>query len=106
MRLGVTRQGPSAPLACQFGKYDTLTKTGVPTLDTWKLTVVLVVETSVTRVVDTCRTGGRVSPTVVRGHEAGPPCASSTFQRFGWSYQVSDWLSQPDGAGSTPDRTA
>src|SRR5579884_92387 len=38
MRLGVTRHGPPAPVACQFGKYDTLTRTGVPVRPTSKLT--------------------------------------------------------------------
>ena len=44
----MTRYGPVAPVACQLGKYDTLTSTGVPIFDTWKLTVLSVSRTSVT----------------------------------------------------------
>src|SRR5258708_7527751 len=35
IRLGASRQGPRAPWAFQFGKYDVLTTTGTPTRDTW-----------------------------------------------------------------------
>jgi len=109
MSFGVTRQGPSAPLACQLGKYDTFD--GGP----------------VCRPLDTCErdrgvwSGRRGSPLGrrdrldrgpgVTDRRAGPwrrdqPWASSTLQRIGWSYQASDWSSQPAGAGSTPERTA
>src|SRR5205807_2368443 len=36
--LGVARQGPLAPVACQLGKYDVLTITGTPGWETSKLT--------------------------------------------------------------------
>src|SRR5438034_11078080 len=39
MRLGVARQGPLAPEACQLGKNDVLTTTGTPGSETSKLTV-------------------------------------------------------------------
>ena len=45
----------------------------------------------------TCLTVGRMSLTEVRGHDAGPLCASSTFHRVGSSYQATDGLSQLDG---------
>ena len=83
-----------------------MTSTGVPTRDTWKLTDESVWDTSVTVVVPACLTGGSVSPIDVRGHEAGPLCASSTSQRPGWSYQESAGWSQLDGAGFTPLSTA
>ena len=35
-----------APLACQLGKYETFTSTGVPTRETWKATVESVVVTA------------------------------------------------------------
>ena len=35
MRFGATRYGPVAPCACQFGKYDVRTSTGLPISETW-----------------------------------------------------------------------
>ena len=37
IRFGSARQGPSAPEACQSGKYEIFTRTGTPILFTWKL---------------------------------------------------------------------
>ena len=86
IRLGVTRYGPFAPDTCQLGKYDTFTNTGVPTLDTWKLTEVSVWLMSVTFVVATGLTGGVVSLTapfnlparfILTGTTAGRPLATN-----------------------------
>src|SRR5579862_311916 len=35
MKFGATRYGPAAPWACQFGKNDVRTSTGLPISDTW-----------------------------------------------------------------------
>src|ERR1700722_10834366 len=111
MRLGVTRHGPSAPLACQLGKYETLTSTGVPTRDTWKLMDESVCVTAVTLVVPAGLTVGWMSPTGVLGHSGGPPCASSTFHWLGLVYQRNAgpscmaFPSQLDGPGLPPERT-
>ena len=72
--------GPCAPLACQLGKYETFTSTGVPTCETWKPMVESVVVMAETFVVGTCLTAGLMSVTEVRGHDDGPLWASSTFQ--------------------------
>src|SRR5580692_11533597 len=90
MRLGVTRYGPVAPEACQLGKYETFTRTGVPTFDTWKLTALSPSWTLVTVVDFVGRRGGWVSPILTRGQEGGPLWASSTFQRDGSSYQLAE----------------
>src|ERR1700722_9604760 len=111
MRLGVTRQGPFAPLACQLGKYDTFTRTGVPTRDTWKLRDESVCVTLVTWVVPTCLTVGRMSSTEARGQSDGPFCASSTFHLLGSAYQLSAGPSlvalpsQLEGPDVTPEST-
>ena len=41
MKFGMTRYGPFAPEAVQFGKYETLTRTGTPTRSTVKVRSVL-----------------------------------------------------------------
>ena len=48
IRLGLARQGPLAPVACQLGKYDVLTSTGTPGSETSKLTVSSLLEMSLT----------------------------------------------------------
>ncbi len=35
IKFGAARYGPVAPLACQFGKYDVFTSTGLPISETW-----------------------------------------------------------------------
>ena len=42
MKFGITRYGPVAPEATQFGKYDVLTTTGTPTRSTVKVMSVFV----------------------------------------------------------------
>ena len=83
----------------------------MPTRETWKLMEESVWDTAVTRVVPACLTVGRMSLTDVRGHDAGPLWASSTFQRLGWVYHASAGPSsvalpsQLDGDGFTPEST-
>src|SRR5579883_2580162 len=109
MRFGVTRKGPSAPLACQFGKKDTLTSTGVPIRDTWNRNDSGSARTADTAVAGTGTRGGDAAPEAAgrtRGQEAGPPAASSTGHAAGSSYHTSDTGSQLDWAWPTPSSTA
>jgi len=95
-----------APEACQFGKYETFTRTGVPSRETWKLMVLSVWRVSDTCVVGTDRLGGAVSPIGTRGHDAGPLWARKTLQRAGSSYQLSEGGSHYDCAALIPTSTA
>ena len=74
MRLGVTRNGPCAPSACQFGKYDVFTRIGVPVRSTSKSIVSVPVRTFDTVA---CGTGwaGAVSPSLTRAQLDGPSAA-------------------------------
>ncbi len=105
IRLGVTRQGPSAPCACQLGKYETFTSTGVPSVLTWKFSDWSPTRTSETVVGATGTTGAR-APGRTRGQRAGPPAARSTGQSPGSSYQAIEGVSQLDWLGRTPVSTA
>src|SRR2546430_17099711 len=94
MRLGVTRHGPRPPDARQFGKYDVLTRTGVPTRSTSKET-----RSSAVRMCDTVAVGAASTgagairtdePTFVptlacscartRGQSRGPSAARRTLK--------------------------
>src|ERR1700722_2681308 len=105
IRLGATRHGPSAPWACQLGKYDTLTSTGVPTRSTWKETELSVCEVDETAVVGSGTTVGLVSVADTRVQSDGPPAAGTTFHAAGSSYQVAAGKSQLVWAGFTPVHT-
>ena len=83
IRLGATRQGPSAPDTCQLGKYETFTSTGVPTRSTWKLIELSVWVTWETVVACSGTAVGLVSPTCTRVQSAGPSAAGTTFQGDG-----------------------
>src|ERR1700722_5916962 len=98
MRFGATPHGPSAPMTCQLGKYETLTRTGVPTRETWKLTDESVCVTAETLVVPACLTVGWTSLTGVRGQSAGPLWASSTLHLLGSVSQ--DKAGPPPAAGA------
>jgi hypothetical protein len=98
--------GPGGPRGLPVGKYDTLTRTGVPIFETWKLTVLSVSRTSLTWVLGTGTPGRRGSPIGTRGHDAGPLWARKTFQRDGSSYQLSDGGSHDDWSAPTPTSTA
>src|SRR3954471_10002407 len=87
MRLGVTRYGPSAPSTFQFGKYDALTSTGVPTLSTSKSIESVPVVVLLTMGMSTGRAGG-VSPSATRAHDDGPSAARYTFHFAGSRYHV------------------
>jgi hypothetical protein len=103
--LGATRQGPSAPLARQLGKYDTLTSTGVPTLLTWNETELSDWETSDTTVAGSGTGVGLAWVGDTRGHVEGPPAAGTTDHSLGLSYQLAAGLSQLVWAGETPVQT-
>src|SRR5579884_2723113 len=106
MRLGVIRHGPWAPVACQLGKYDVRTTTGLPTRSTSKLIRSSVTLTWVGRTRATGTRGGFRSPARTRGHEAGPAAASGTGQRFGSWYQGTDRSSQALALVTGPVTTA
>ena len=78
-------------MACQLGKYDTFTSTGVPILETWKLTVLSVSHDLGDMGLGHGRRGGERIPDRPPGATtAGPLWARKTFQRDGLSYQLSD----------------
>ena len=88
IRFGLTRYGPSAPSACQFGKNELRIRIGVPGSDTSKLT-----ESPSSRTFDTVTSGtgrqaGSVSSGATRAHSDGPDVASGTSQREGSWYQI------------------
>src|SRR5262245_28035795 len=104
IRFGDTRHGPSAPEACQFGKYDTFTSTGTPTLSTSKLirsSPVVMFET----VTGSRAVLGGVSPGWIRCHSFGPLPASSTSHVAGSRKKSSDTLSQLFELRSAPFTT-
>ena len=98
IRLGVTRHGPLAPEACQFGKYDAFTRTGEPGRSTSKEMRSSPVRMLLTLV---ARTGMRSACwiwtpaptlpgpvvgfflTVMRCHGEGPSAARGTAQVWG-----------------------
>src|SRR5438874_1648794 len=75
IRLGVTRHGPLAPEACQFGKYDAFTSTGDPTWSTWKEMRSSPVRIDVTLTLATGVRGGFGSAPPTRCHCFGPDAA-------------------------------
>lgn len=123
MKLGVTRHGPDAPDAFQFGKYDDFTRTGTPTRDTSNE-----MRSSDVRMFDTRTDGnardadaggddtftpvpiGRTSPfgsvADTRGHADGPDDARGVDQRDGSSNQGADTSSQSFAAWEMPLTTA
>src|ERR1700736_5750739 len=64
MKFGVERYTPVAPLTCQFGKNDVLTRTGTPVRDTWNDTRV---RSWWTRVTATRGTGRRLRTRAAAG---------------------------------------
>src|SRR5690242_13719234 len=78
MRFGVSRHGPFAPLARQFGKYDALTTTGTPVRETWKLMSSLPLRIFVTFTSGSGVPVGARSASApgARFHDAGPDAAS------------------------------
>ena len=86
IRLGATRQGPLAPVACQLGKYDVFTSTGDPVWSTSKLIRSSVVLMPLTCTGATALVGGLGSEPRTRAHCDGPLAASMTFHRLGSSY--------------------
>src|ERR1700685_1900739 len=97
MRFGATRHGPSAPNACQFGKYETFTRTGVPVRSTWNRTVPPSFWISVTVVLGSATA---CSEAVVAWlaetlrQPTGPSEESITSHRLGSAYQLVDTGSQ------------
>src|SRR5581483_8559810 len=92
--LGVTRYGPLAPDACQFGKYEALTSTGFPTAETSKEMLLSVVRMWLTEGGSSIGvTGGFGSAPCTRAHDDGPLAASATSQRDGSWYQSTAALS-------------
>ena len=120
MKFGVTRHGPSAPDACQFGKNDVLTSTGTPTRSTSNEMPSSDVSTLETRTRGRRRVGGsstvtpvpigRTSPSgsdaVTRGHDDGPDDANGTDHRDGSSNHGADTSSQSSAACEIPSTTA
>ena len=101
------RHGPFAPSTFQFGKYDALTSTGVPTLLTWNEMVSVPVTMSVTAtgVVGIVSTDAVPSSSAaMRCHSLGPPDAGYTAHCLASMYQASTAFNQSFGA--TPVRTA
>src|SRR5256885_7957564 len=105
IRLGATRQGPLAPVACQLGKYDVFTSTGDPVRSTSKLIRSSLVLIPLTCAGATVRAGGFGSAPRTRAHWAGPLAASITFHRLGSSYQETAALSHDLPPFATPVMT-
>src|SRR3954447_754043 len=87
--LGVTRYGPLAPDACQFGKYDAFTSTGFPTSDTsneMPLSLVWMFET--VGGLSIAVWGGVATAPSTPVHDDGPLTANGTFHRLGSWYQL------------------
>jgi len=105
IRLGATLQGPSAPVACQSGKKEVLTSTGVPVRSTWKEMVSSVWVTAVTVAAGSGTAVGALSPTGTRSQVDGPPAAGTTSHRDGSSYQLTAGASQLPWLGPTPCHT-
>lgn len=121
MKFGVTRHGPSAPDACQFGKYDVFTSTGTPTRETSNDTPSSDVVTSDTRTLgsgrervgDATATPDPTGPSSragmsasTRGHDAGPDDASGTAHRGGSPNHDAETSSQSSAACEMFDTTA
>src|SRR5579871_1123207 len=108
MRLGATRHGPSAPLACQFGKYDVFTRTGVPVRSTSKLMRSSLILMLVTAATGTATCGGVALAPWTRGQLDGPDAASSTGQRDASWYHGTTVLIQlcPPGASLYQGQTS
>src|SRR5580658_10336942 len=94
MRFGSERHGPSAPVACHDGKYETRTSTGTPTRLTWKFTWSSVdrMSDTVTAASASCCAGA--TPSGAFAHDAG-----SAYQR--WATGSHDFWAAP-----TPVRTS
>src|SRR2546421_11085181 len=86
--LGVTRYGPLAPSARQFGKYDAFTSTGLPTVSTSNEMLLSVVLMPLMRGWSAIGVrGGWGSAPSTRFRDDGPLAASGTAQRVGSWYQ-------------------
>src|SRR5580704_3353751 len=98
------RHGPSAPVACHDGKYETRTSTGTPTRLTWKLTW-----SSVDRMSDTVTAGSAsccagATPSGAFVHDAFPPTTSCCAHDDGSAYQRWATGSHDFWAAPTPVR--
>src|SRR3954451_14419046 len=91
--LGVTRQGPWAPAAFQFGKYDIFTSTGWPTRSTSKEMRSSVILTLLTVTGATGCSSGWAASICTRGHSLGPLAANGMDHRLGSRYQATDAFS-------------
>src|SRR5258706_3407212 len=105
MRLGATRNGPSAFFTRQFGKYDVLISTGAPGRDTVNEMLSGVVTRSLTVLGLRDRSAG-MSPGLTRCHARGPSAASITPQRDGSVYQPTAMSCHGRPPLATPDTTA
>ena len=92
MKLGVTLYGPSAPLTLQFGKYETLTRTGTPTRSTSNEIESEVIWTSLTSTDGFDRRFDRAPAAVARGQSSGPEVARCTFH---WSGSMNHDVAGP-----------
>src|SRR5579885_325042 len=95
IELGVTRHGPRAPTACQLGKNDVFTSTGVPGASTSKLIRSSVCEMLEITAWRTGVRGGVLSPALTRLHPLGPLAASGTSNRAGSWYQLTAMSCHP-----------
>src|SRR6516162_4095974 len=100
--FGASRYGPLAPFTCQFGKYDSLISTGLPTSDTSNEILSTVVFTLLTTggLSIACACAVARSAAFTRGQLFGPVCAYGVSSSPGFVHHGAVVHSQPPSTGS------